>query len=917
MPKTSLDLTGKWEFKQYPLSARRMRDLDPSDWQTTSVPCSIFNSLIAAGQIKRSVLNTYPEKFSWVSEKSWIYRKIFDAPPELLNAVRRPQADCERVDLVFDGLDTIANIWLNNKLIGKANNMFIPFRFDVTKFLKPRNNSLLVKFEPATQYARKLMTRYTSFSSATGSESDFRNPYRVYIRKAQYQFGWDFCPALPGCGIWRPVRLEGTKKARLADLHIRTVDCNQHYADIKIAVKLDTITSEEFLCKLTLSATRMADLSGAEQATEHNLTFKADEDFQSTVIRIEKPALWWPAGYGQQHLYQIDVQLLSGDEIIDRTQKKFGIRTAKLNRSPDEHGENFQFEVNGQPIFAKGANWVPASIFAGSVTGGDYEKLLHAAAQSNINMLRVWGGGYYEASEFYELCDRLGIMVWQDFMFACAYYPDRQWFLTEVKKEATTIIKQLRNHPCLVLWCGNNEIDWMHSTGRLGKSKKFYGRAIYHRLLPQLVAELDPDTDYIPTTPLRRTEDRRQKTEDRALPASRQGRKNLTSDFRYLTSGLTTHQWGVWSGHQPIRQYQCRPQDIPPFVTEFGLQSLPSMETIKNFCPPEQLRIGSQLIEKHNYQLDGNSRLYRYVGDLFGTAQNLEQFVYLSQITQARAVKTYVEHLRAHNFRNNGVLFWQFNDCFPAISWSAMDYVKEPKALYYYAKRFFSKLLIAVVPELEKAQAGSPPELQSISVIAINDSSRPLTATLNCRLIDLFGHLLDQVAFPIAIAPFSTSAPRKLPKAIVFPTHPDKSALHLLMNRDGEKIAENLFLYLPDKYIDWPEVEITKQFSQITGKKPPFLPPARGRGVASCAKYKLKLKSNAIAKDVQISTTVPAQPLSGAGPAQFSDNFIDLIPPDEFEIIIDSEQQLSSIELALQLRSLKLVPAQEGIGISD
>jgi len=844
MPKMSVELTGRWEFREYPLSARRMRDLDSADWLATTVPCSIFNSLIAAGQIKEDDINANPEEFSPVSEKPWIYRKIFDAPAELL--------DCGRVDLVFDGLDTITRIWLNGKLIARTNNMFIPFRFDVTAQLKPRNNVLLVKFEPAVQYAKKLMHRYTSFS-----ESDFINPYRVYIRKAQYQFGWDFCPALPGCGIWRGVRLEGIKKACLADLHVRTIDCNNHYADIKITVKLDTISRQDYLCKLTLS-------HGGE-TIKHDLTFKSGEDSQSTVIHIENPALWWPAGYGRQNLYQLELHLLSGDEIIDQAQKKIGIRTVKLDYSPDESslratqrdGENFRFEINGQLIYAKGANWIPASIFAGSVTGDDYEKLLHAAAEANINMLRVWGGGYYEADEFYRLCDRLGIMVWQDFMFACGYYPDRQWFLTEVKTEAATIIKRLRNHPCLVLWCGNNEIDWMHHTGKLGKPRKFYGKAIYHQLLPQLAAELDPDTDYIPTTPL--------------------GGKD---EFK-IGQPLTAHQWGVWSGHQPIRWYYCQPQDIPGFVAEFGLQSLPNTQTIKNCCPSDQLRIGSFQIEKHNYQLDGNSRLYRYVGDLFGAAEDLEQFVYLSQITQARAVKTYVEHLRAHNFRNNGVLFWQLNDCCAAISWSAIDHTKQPKALYYYAKRFFSNLLITVVSEFDRAKANSPPLLQSLNAVTINDSNQPVTATLNCRLIDLSGSLLDQVTFPVAISPFSTSAVLKLPKTLVHPARPDKSALHLLMEKDGQKIAENLFFYLPDKYIDWPKVEITARSTPITKKK-----------------WKLKLKSNAVARDVQISTTVPAR---------FDDNFTDLIPPDEAEITIDFQQQLPSLERILQLRCLNLM----------
>jgi beta-mannosidase len=858
MPKVSLDLTGKWEFKEYPASARRMRDLDSGGWLETKVPCSIYSSLISGGKIKQNDIDARPEEFDWVSDKPWIYRKIFDMPAELLG--------CDRVELVFDGLDTIASIWLNDKLIRKTNNMFIPFRFDVTAFLKQLKNRLLVKFEPAVEYAKRLMSRYTTFS-----ESDFNNPYRVYIRKAQYQFGWDWCPALPGCGIWRGVYLEGTKKARLADLHVRTVDCNERFADIKIAVKLDTVTIEEFLCKLTLSC--------REQVIEHNLTFRAGEESQSTVIRIKEPLLWWPAGYGQQNLYNLELKLLAGGEIIDRTQKRIGVRIAKLNRSLDEYGEKFQFEINGQPVFAKGANWVPASVFAGAASRGDYEKLLSAAVGANINMLRVWGGGYYEAEEFYELCNQLGIMIWQDFMFACAYYPDRLWFLEEVKKEAATIIKRLRNHSCLVLWCGNNEIDWMHYSGRLGKGKKFYGKAIYHRLLPQLVAELDPDIDYIPTTPL--------------------GEKEEFETGRTLT----THNWGIWSGHQPVRQYQCLPGDIPRFVTEFGMQSLPDIETVKKFCPAEQLHIGSFAIEKHNYQIDGNSRLYHYIGDLFGTAETIEEFIYFSQVAQARGVKAYVEHLRAHNFRNNGVLFWQFNDCCPAISWSAMDYTGEPKALYYYAKRFFSKLLIAVVSEPGKEQM-SP--LQLLKVAVINDSVQRITATLNCRLIDLFGRLLDQVTVPIAIAPFSASTPLKLPKTIISSTQPDKSCLHLVIDKNGEKIAENLFFYLPDKYIDWPRVEISKSFSQITDKQ-----------------WKLKLKSSAIAKDVQISTSsATARSAVTSVAAQFSDNFIDLIPPDEFEITIDCEQHLwaaarqvpSSIEPVLQLRSLKRVFQTDSIG---
>ena len=831
----SLDLTGKWEFKEYPLSARRMRDLDSSDWQQTNVPCSIFSSLISTGTIKQTDIDTNPEKFQWVSEKPWVYRKIFDVPKELL--------DCDRIDLVFDGLDTISNIWLNDKLIGKTNNMFIPYVFDVTSVIKPKNNCLTVKFEPAVQYAKNLMSRYTSFS-----ESDFRNPYRVYIRKAQYQFGWDFCPALPGCGIWRPVRLEGVKKAALADIYPRTIDCNQHYADIKVTVKLDVVKKEKFLCKLTLS--------GSEQTIEQELLFGAGETFHSAVIHLENPCLWHPAGYGQQHLYQITAQLMSGGEIIEQRQKRFGIRTVKLNCAADKQNEKFQFEINGQSIYAKGANWIPASIFAGAVSAADYQKLLDSASEAGINMLRVWGGGYYESDEFYELCDRSGIMVWQDFMFACGYYPDRQWFLEEIKKEAIAVVKRLRGHPCLVLWCGNNEIDRMHDSGKLGKGRKFHGRTIYHRILLELVAELDCDTAYIPTTPF------------------------YKKDKYKTVRQLTAHQWEIWSGHQPVQRYFCLPENIPPFVVEFGMQSLPDIETVKKFCPAEQMRTGSRILEKHNYQLDGNSLLYRYAGDLFGPVGSLEQFCYASQIMQARAAKTYVEYLRAHNHKNSGVLFWQYNDCCPAISWSASDCAQNPKALYYYAKRFFSNLLIAVAPNFEKRHFDSPAQLKSIDVVVVNDSGENVTATLNCRLVNLSGRLIDQMIFPVMAAPFSRTAHLKLPKAFIFPAEPEDCALHLSMtDKNGRQTAENLFFYLPDKYINWPDAKVNCRLMQLSAKR-----------------CKLTLKSNAVVRDVQILTAVPAQ---------LSDNFINLICPYESEVTIDWGQSATDYESAIRLRSVK------------
>jgi len=419
MAHSVIDISGKWQFKEYPLSARRMRDLDDGGWFDCTCPNSIFINLADAGQINKNDLLANPEKYRWVSDKAWVFRKVFDVTGQMLES--------NSIELICEGLDTIANVWLNEKLLSKTENMFISHRFDVTKYLKPKGNILLIKFEPVVPYAEKLMERYTPFS-----EKDFAHPYRSYVRKAQFQFGWDFCPSLPGCGIWRPVRLEGIKDARIDNLHIRTINCTERSADIRVAVDIETITNKKNLCR--------ANIYGPDDNPIEHLEFELHKGSGSAVFHIEEPKLWWPNGYGRQNLYKAEIDLLADGVLVDRKTNHFGIRTLNLNQSPDKNGNRFHFEINSKAIYAKGANWLPASIFAGSPSEADYRKLLTAAADANINMLRVWGGGYYEDDLFYQICDELGIMVWQDFMFACAYYPDRHWFLKQISTEVKSVV---------------------------------------------------------------------------------------------------------------------------------------------------------------------------------------------------------------------------------------------------------------------------------------------------------------------------------------------------------------------------------------------------------------------------------------------------------------------------------------------
>jgi beta-mannosidase len=829
MAQQILDLTGNWQFKEYPTTARRMRDLDEGNWLDCTIPNSIFTNLIEAGTIDRFAIDANPENYTWVSDRPWVFRRGIDLSQELLTA--------DRIELVCDGLDTIASIWLNEKLLGRTDNMFIQHRFDVTKYIKPAGNSLLVKFDPVVPYAKGLMERYTPFSDVV-----FLNPYRAYVRKAQYQFGWDFCPSLPGCGIWRPVRLESMVKARLANVHVRTIHCDKRGADIRIAVTLDRVMREKYNCALAVHD------SDGNIVTQ--LKFEPHGDSGSAVFHIDNPQLWFPAGYGRAHLYQARVNLLAGDQIIDTAQSTFGIRTAKLNQAKDKYGRRFEFEITGQRVYAKGADWVPASVLAGSVGRDEYDRLINAAAEANMNMLRVWGGGYYEEDYFYELCDRLGIMVWQDFMFACCYYPDRQWFLEKVETEARCVIERLWNHPSVILFCGNNEVDWMHYQHTHGSGKRLYGKNIWHGIVPRTVNELDPDRIYIPTTPF-----------------------SITDDPNEPGTGVT-HNWDVWSANKPVSDYLTEPERIGRFVAEFGFQSVPCLDTVREFCRAEQLHPAAAALEKHNYQVDGVGRLHRYLADVFGSGCNLEQLIYLSQLVQARGVKAYVEFLRANRDINSGALFWQLNDCCGAISWSAIDYRAQAKALYYYARRFFAPILLTAMPQFDRRRAGHAPKVTSLSAVVVNDTGKPVTGNMLATLVALDGQRLDEVDLPAAVGPYSASHPIRLPRAVAEPANPERCVLRLQLQSYDTTLAENLHFYLPDKYIDWPQPTITNQLSQTDAKT----------GL-------LTLSSDTFARDVVVH-------LPGA--VKLSDNYVDLLPHKSIQIHVQFDSAIKDTASAVQ-----------------
>ncbi len=647
-------------------------------WISAKVPGDVHLDLLREGRLADPFYALKEKDARWVEEKEWWYKNEF-----FLDEFDSKWKEKKKVELIFEGLDTFATIYLNGERIGEADNMFIAHRFDITKRVK-RKNLLLVKFSPAISVLKRMQARQGRLKAAF-------EPARVYGRKAQYSFGWDWGPRLVGVGIWRKVFLFGYD-----EMHIDWVGAesslSEKGANLKIDAEISSQTDKERIARILVY------LNG-KCAKEERIKVSPPLSKHTLELRIEEPVLWYPKGYGEQYLYELKVELLDEEgRLLDLFQDKVGIRKVELVQQEDEEGKSFYFKVNDVPVFCKGANWIPADSFLPRVDRKRYLCLLRYARRCGINMFRIWGGGIYEDEEFYRLCDEEGIMVWQDFMFACGEYPEEDWFREKVRKEATFIVKRLKNHPCIVLWCGNNENHWIY-----GKEGKLRGRTIYHDVLPSICEKIDPARPYWPSSPYGGKDPNAEEEGDR-------------------------HNWYVWSAWQDIELYE---EDKGRFISEFGFQAPPVMETIKRFCPLDELEEGSSSMEHHNKQDDGPVRLVRYLRAYMPEPKGFEEFVRYSQLNQAHALRVMIERCRRRKFKCGGALFWQFNDCWPVVSWSVIDYYLKPKPAYYAVKKAFEPVIISLV----KKEDG-------IEVWICNDTLRELKGTLSLKSMSFKGSVL-------------------------------------------------------------------------------------------------------------------------------------------------------------------------------
>ncbi len=623
-------------------AAWKFRDARERASHPAIVPGCVHKDLLRVGKICDPFYGRNERELQWIEERDWIYAASFTVGDEL-------QAH-GHIDLVAEGLDTVAHVRLNGIELGRTENMFVTHRWPVKATLRRGVNRLEVEFLSPMAYVRSHRQGH--------APREINDPVGgcTRIRKQQCSFGWDWGPRLATSGIWKSIYLQGWSENRLVSVRVR-----QRHLRGKVRLQLEP----------ELASPAGADVCFHAELRLNNAIVAEADDLR---LEVTEPQLWWPRGQGAQPLYDLKVECRSGDgAIIDVWSRRIGLRTIELDRRPDRWGERFQFCVNGRPIFAKGANWIPAHALTAGLTRDVYEPLLRAAADAHMNMLRVWGGGIYEDDAFYELCDELGLLVWQDFMFACTLYPGDPAFLRSVETEAEQQVRRLRHHACLALWCGNNEIESLNEEAlrTSSKSRKDYA-ALFDRLLPAVMAEFDGVTAYWRSSPLG------SQTEGLAKDAAR-----LSGDW---------HDWDVWHARQPIKAYE---KSHARFASEFGMQSFSSPAVAATYCAPAEWNIFSPVMEDHQKNPSGNAIILDYVSRRYRFPNSYEGLAYLSQLNQAYCMKVAVEHWRRSQPRTMGALYWQLNDCWPVASWSSLEFGGRWKPLHHAARRFFAPILVS------------------------------------------------------------------------------------------------------------------------------------------------------------------------------------------------------------------------------
>lgn len=741
-------LDGEWEFRQ----------VGDTVWRTAEVPGCIHTDLMSCGIIEDPFYARNERSLQWIGEKDWEYRKTFH--------IDRNMVSVNNVWLVLEGVDTYAEISINGLPGFETDNMFRRWKFDISKMLKPGQNEILIKFKSifSQDMPKYLSAPYRLQAWPNNDQSDIW--LSLYARKAGYHYGWDWGPRLITAGLWKPVYIEKWERWSLESAHIKTLDLE------KVSVKTGK-AGKALMCadiEIESDSEDTAEITiknGDDRIYVKEVLIEKGKNNIECPFTLKNPDLWWSNGLGDAETVEFEILVKAGGKIASH-KVRTGIRTAEVLREDDQWGKSMTVRLNGMEVFCKGANWIPIDNFPDRRGRKDYIRLIEDAAEANMNMLRVWGGGLYESDIFYEVCDSLGIMVWQDMAFACGMFPSDDDYIEGVKQEVRDNVRRLRNHPSLILWCGNNEneisyYEWGWNRTLTESQREEYEKGmnrLFREAIPQAIYEEDNTRYYHPSSPV---------TGYNGIPYS-------MGD---------AHFWSVWKGGW-VEEY-LKPQNIARFMSEYGFIAYPEMHSLRKFIPDRDIRTDSPSMLAHHRAYDdvtrdpefSNKMIRRYLERYAWIPEKFEDFVHMTQWFQAEAIKVAIEaHRRAKPYCM-GTLFWQINDCWPAISWSSIDYYGRWKALHYYARKAFAPVLASPFVNAEG----------NISVRLISDRPDDFKGTLETYIMDFHGHIIYSSSKDCKIEEGGVS---DLENICIKYLDGDRF-LYVRMMEEGNVISENVF----------------------------------------------------------------------------------------------------------------------------
>lgn len=810
-----LNLDAGWSFSQ----------VGTDKWLPAMVPGTVHQDLIRHKLLPDPFYGTNEKKIQWVENEDWEYKTAF--------TVTKDQLDRDAARLTFEGLDTYADVYLNGSLVLKADNMFVGYTVPVKSVLREGENLLHVYFRSPV---KQTLPQWASNGFDYPADNDHHEKHlSVFTRKAPYSYGWDWGIRMVTSGIWRPVTLRFYDVAAIDDYHVKQLSLTDRVARLSNELEVNSVSDKEQTAEVVISYSLEG---GEERVVKRKVTLAPGVNRIQVPCEVQNPVRWMPNGWGKPALYDFSAQVVAdGNRVIAAKHHRIGLRTIRVVNEKDKDGESFYFEVNGTPMFAKGANYIPHDALLPAITTERYETLFRDIKEANMNMVRVWGGGSYEGDRFYDLADENGILVWQDFMFACTPYPSDPAFLKRVEAEAEYNIKRLRNHASLSMWCGNNEI--LEGLKYWGWEKKYTPEVyqglfrgydkLFKELLPAKVEELDAGRFYKHTSPY------------------------FANWGRPESWGIgDSHNWGVWYGKKPFESLDT---DLPRFMSEFGFQSFPEMKTIATFAAPEDYQIESEVMNGHQKSSIGNALIRTYMERDYIVPEKFEDFVYLGLVLQGHGMRHGMEAHRRNRPYCMGTLYWQLNDSWPVVSWSGIDYYGNWKALHYQAKRAFAPVLVNPVQEGD-----------SLSVYLLSDRLDALRQlTLEMRLIDFNGKTLKKNVIKSLELPANTSVRvyrEELDALITSEQGKEAFMVLTLKDKGGKELSEEVHFFRPVKELALPQTQVKCKVKQADGR------------------YEVTLFSDKLAKDVFVQI-----PIQGA---RFSDNFFDLLPGETKRITITS-----------------------------